>query len=102
MSISDAHLVKFAQKHFPYNKVLANELSRKHFSKLRQYIVDYESVKTRFSKEERNWVEMALAQSYHLTDIGLLMKRSLKWGIVVVLLRRFSWFQRLVVYYSKK
>jgi glycosyltransferase involved in cell wall biosynthesis len=102
MSINDAYLVKFAQKHFPYNKVLANELSRKHFSKLRQYIVDYESVKTRFSKEERNWVEMALAQSYHLTDIGLLMKRSLKWGIVVVILRRFSWFQRLVVYYSKK
>ena len=101
MSINDAYLVRFAQKYYPDNKILINTLAHKHFSRLRRYIVDYEEIKDRFSKEERNRVEMALAQSYSLMDIGLLMKRSLKWGIAVALLRRFLWFQRFVVSVSK-
>lgn len=100
-SINDAVLVRLAQKHFPQNKTLISELAQKHFSLLKTRIVDYEDNKVKLSKEERNRMEMALAQSYQLVDIGLLMKRNLKWGIIVAILRRFSWFQRLVVFRYK-
>lgn len=97
-SINDAVLVRFAQKFFPQNKVLINDLAHKHFSMLRTRIVDYENIKDKLSIEECNRVEKALAQSYHLMDIRLLMKRRLKWGMIVVLLRRYSWFRHLVVF----
>lgn len=96
-SINDAYLVRFAQKYYPDNKTLINALAQRHFSNLRKSIVNYEKIKDRFSEEECKRVEMALAQSYSLMDIGLLVKRNLKWGLVAGLLRRFSRFQHFVV-----
>ena len=96
-TINDAALVPFAQKHFSNEKALIDELAKKHFSNLRRSIVDYEGMKDKLNKEERKRVEKALAQSYCLMDIGLQMKRSIKWGITIALLRRFSLFQRFVV-----
>lgn len=96
-SINDALLVRFVKRHFPKNKALKNELSNRHFSRLRSDIVKYEKTKQVFMKGERQRIEMALRQSYHYTDIVEVMKRNPKWGVAVALLRWFSWFQRLVV-----
>lgn len=101
-TINDAALVQFAQKHFSKEKALMDELAKKHFSYLRQSIVDYEGIKGNLTKEGRKRVEKALAQSYSLMDIGLQMKRSIKWGITIVLLRRFSFFQHIVVALNRK
>jgi len=96
-TMNDATLVQFAQKYFPKEKTLIGELAKKHYSYLRQSIVDYEVIKDKLTKEGRKRVEKALAQSYYLMDIGLQMKRGLKWGIPVALLRRFSFFRHFVV-----
>lgn len=101
-TINDRCLVKFAQKYYPNNKDLINELERKHFSGLRQSIVDYEKIKDGFSQKDRDRIEMVLAQSFSDLDIGLLTKRSLKWGIAVAVLRRFSWFKRLIVLLNRR
>lgn len=73
-----------------------------HFSGLRQSIVDYEKIKDGFSQKDRDRIEMVLAQSFSDLDIGLLTKRSLKWGIAVAVLRRFSWFKRLIVLLNRR
>ncbi len=96
-TINDAVLVQFAQKYYPRKKALIGELAQKHFANLRQSIVDYETIKDKLTDEGCERVEKALAQSYYLMDIGLQMKRSLIWGITIALLRRFSFFQHLVV-----
>lgn len=100
-TINDAVLVRLAQKYFSDNETLISELAKKHFSGLRSRIVDFENNKDKLSKKECDRVKMALARSYQLIDISLLMKRSLKWGIVVALLWQYSWFHRLVVSFSK-
>lgn len=99
-TINDFFLVKIAQKHFPDNKVLINELARIHVLQLRNYIVKFEEIKDKLSEKERVRMEMVLSQSYQSVDVGLLFKKmkSLKWGIVVALLRKFSWFRRFVVF----
>ena len=96
-TINDAQMVRFAQLHFPDDDALINELARNHFSRLRQTISNYEKLKDKLSMEAQKRVERVLAQSYHFTDLGLLMKRSLKWGLAVAILRRYSWFQCLVL-----
>ena len=102
-SVIEAQLVMFAKQHFPENENLIRELAQKHFSGLQSNIVNYEKIKGQFPKDDCKRIEAALEQSYLYTDIGEVAKRSLKWGIAVALLRRFSWYQRLVVsHFNKK
>jgi glycosyltransferase involved in cell wall biosynthesis len=96
-TINDAQLVKLAQRYFSDDKSLIKELVRMHFAKLRSYIVAYEKIKEKFSKEERNRVEKMLAQSYDSIEVGILYSVKPKWGLVVALLRYFSCFQRAVI-----
>ena len=101
-TINDAALVQFAQEHFSKEKALIGELAKIHFLNLRQSIVDYEGIKEKLTEEGRKRVEKAFAQSYYLMDIGLQMKRSVKWGIAIVILRRFSFFQHIVIALNRK
>ena len=96
-SIIEAQLVAFAKKYYPDNKSLIQELSYKHFSGLQSNIVRFETLKNRFSVDQCKRIEKAMAYSYELTDISEVFKRSLKWGLAVLLLRRFEWYQTLVI-----
>lgn len=102
-SVTEALLVDFAKTYFPENQELVQTLRRKHFSGLQWNIVFYDKEKDKFTDEERRRIESVLAQSYKFLNGFEIMKDSLKWGIAVALLRRFSWYQRLVVsHFNKK
>ena len=100
-SINDALLASFVQEHFPGNRSLKTELSNRHFSRLVKDIVSYNKVKDGFSKEERDRIETALEFSFRYINIKeVINKKPLK-GLAVVALRRYSWFQRLVVAWNQ-
>lgn len=101
-SIIEAQLVEFAKKNYPDNKSLIQELSYKHFSGLQSDIVRFEALKNRFSDEQCNRIEKAMAYSYELTDVSEVLKRSLKWGLVVAFFRRFRWYQAFVIHHFDK